>query len=76
MLFLVNGRVPDMLAPLHLPHRHRILTLLGITDKDDLCSPSEDGWFCVRFLCVSLSLIPIISTKWVFPRPVVLSDLC
>ncbi|KAJ5669935.1 uncharacterized protein N7477_005298 [Penicillium maclennaniae] len=36
-------------CPPDLPPRHRILALLGITDKDGLASPSEDGWFASDF---------------------------
>ncbi|KAJ5846806.1 hypothetical protein N7534_010475, partial [Penicillium rubens] len=56
------ARVPDTLPPGPSP-RHRILALLGTTDKDDLASPSEDGWFVSDFYLFHYLLSPK------FPRP-------
>ncbi|CAG7948665.1 unnamed protein product [Penicillium nalgiovense] len=50
--FLTHCPPPD------LPPRHRILALLGITDKDDLASPSEDGWFVSDFYLFHYLLSP------------------
>ncbi|KAJ5276091.1 hypothetical protein N7524_002244 [Penicillium chrysogenum] len=45
-------------CPPDLPPRHRILALLGTTDKDDLASPSEDGWFVSDFYLFHYLLSP------------------
>jgi hypothetical protein len=64
-------------CPPDLPPRHRILALLGTTDKDDLASPSEDGWFISDFYLFHYLLSPK------FPRRacflvlfIILSVLC
>ncbi|KAJ5302207.1 hypothetical protein N7508_007070 [Penicillium antarcticum] len=50
-------------CPPDLPPRHRILALLGITDTDNLASPTEDGWFASDFYLFHYLLSPQ------FPRP-------
>ncbi|KXG45270.1 uncharacterized protein PGRI_041830 [Penicillium griseofulvum] len=50
-------------CPPDLPPRHRIVALLGTTDLNDACQPSEDGWFVSDFYLFHYLLAPR------FPRP-------
>jgi hypothetical protein len=54
----VAGREFLTHCPPDLPPRHRIVALLGTTDLNDACRPSEDGWFVSDFYLFHYLLAP------------------